>query len=45
MTRWLNTWNEPTQIASCHGMGDGMMGDYDLKTLDAAQAPQRPSCS
>ena len=37
MTGWLKTWNEPTQMASGHGMGDGMMGDDDLKTLDAAQ--------
>jgi uncharacterized protein (DUF305 family) len=37
MTGWLKTWNEPAQMASGHGMGDGMMGDDDLKTLDAAQ--------
>jgi uncharacterized protein (DUF305 family) len=37
MTGWLKTWNEPTQMASGQGMGDGMMGDDDLKTLDAAQ--------
>jgi uncharacterized protein (DUF305 family) len=36
MTGWLKTWNEPTPMASGHGMGDGMMGDEDLKTLDAA---------
>jgi uncharacterized protein (DUF305 family) len=37
MTVWLKTWNEPTQMAGGHGMGDGMMGDDDLKKLDAAQ--------
>lgn len=37
MTGWLKSWNEPTQMASGHGMGDGMMGDDDLKKLDAAQ--------
>ncbi|WP_018772406.1 DUF305 domain-containing protein [Arthrobacter sp. 131MFCol6.1] len=37
MTGWLKTWNEPAQMASGHGMGDGMMGDDDLKKLDAAQ--------
>ena len=40
MTGWLKTWNEPTQMASGHGMGDGMMGDEDLKTLDAAQGTE-----
>jgi uncharacterized protein (DUF305 family) len=40
MTGWLKTWNEPTQMASGHGMGDGMMGDDDLKTLDAAQGTE-----
>jgi uncharacterized protein (DUF305 family) len=37
MTVWLKTWNEPTQMAGGHGMGGGMMGDDDLKKLDAAQ--------
>ncbi|MEC5182169.1 DUF305 domain-containing protein [Arthrobacter sp. CG_A4] len=37
MTGWLKSWNEPNQMASGHGMGDGMMGDDDLKKLDAAQ--------
>jgi len=37
MTGWLKTWNEPAQMASGHGMGDGVMGDDDLKKLDAAQ--------
>ncbi|XAS65539.1 DUF305 domain-containing protein [Pseudarthrobacter sp. So.54] len=40
MTGWLKTWNEPAQMASGHGMGDGMMGDDDLKTLDAAQGAE-----
>ncbi|MGG5173230.1 DUF305 domain-containing protein [Pseudarthrobacter sp. J1738] len=37
MTGWLTSWNEPTQMASGHGMGNGMMGDDDLKALDSAQ--------
>ncbi|MGO4807724.1 DUF305 domain-containing protein [Arthrobacter sp. 2MCAF15] len=40
MTMWLKTWNEPTQMAGGHGMGDGMMGDDDLKVLDAAQGTE-----
>ncbi|SDP64909.1 Uncharacterized conserved protein, DUF305 family [Arthrobacter sp. ok909] len=40
MTGWLKTWNEPTQMASGHGMGDGMMGDDDLNKLDAAQGAE-----
>ncbi|MDN4646213.1 DUF305 domain-containing protein, partial [Arthrobacter sp. PsM3] len=40
MTGWLTTWNEPTQMASGHGMGDGMMGDDDLKKLDTAQGSE-----
>ncbi|MCB5282229.1 MULTISPECIES: DUF305 domain-containing protein [unclassified Arthrobacter] len=40
MTGWLKTWNEPAQMASGHGMGDGMMGDDDLKKLDAAQGTE-----
>ena len=40
MTGWLKTWNEPTQMAGGHGMGDGMMGDDDLKTLDGAQGTE-----
>ena len=28
------------QMASGHGMGDGMMGDDDLKSLDAAQGTE-----
>ena len=40
MTGWLKTWNEPTQMASSHSMGDGMMGDDNLKTLDAAQGTE-----
>ncbi len=40
MTGWLKTWNEPAQMASGHGMGDGMMGDDDLKRLDAAQGTE-----
>ncbi|MDN4643357.1 DUF305 domain-containing protein [Arthrobacter sp. PsM3] len=40
MTGWLKTWNEPAQMASGHGMGDGMMGDDDLKRLDTAQGSE-----
>ncbi len=40
MTGWLKSWNEPTQMAAGHGMGDGMMGDDDLKKLDAAQGTE-----
>jgi uncharacterized protein (DUF305 family) len=40
MTGWLKTWNEPSQMASGHAMGDGMMGDDDLKTLDATQGKE-----
>ncbi|MEV5054259.1 DUF305 domain-containing protein [Arthrobacter sp. LAR12-1-1.1] len=37
MTVWLKTWNEPTQMAGGHSMGDAMMGGDDLTKLDAAQ--------
>lgn len=37
MTGWLKTWDEPTQMAPGHDMGDGMMGDDDLEKLDAAE--------
>jgi uncharacterized protein (DUF305 family) len=40
MTGWLKSWNEPTQMAAGHGMGDGMMGDDDLKKLDASQGTE-----
>ncbi|QCB97458.1 DUF305 domain-containing protein [Arthrobacter sp. PAMC25564] len=40
MTGWLKSWNEPAQMASGHGMGDGMMGDDDLNKLDAAQGTE-----
>ena len=40
MTGWLKTWNEPTPMASGHGMGDGMMGAEDLKTFGAAQGTE-----
>jgi uncharacterized protein (DUF305 family) len=40
MTGWLKTWNEPAQMGSGHGMGDGMMGDDDLKKLEAAQGTE-----
>ncbi|WP_427135530.1 DUF305 domain-containing protein [Pseudarthrobacter sp. S9] len=39
MTGWLKGWNEPMQMAAGHSMA-GMMGDDDLKTLDAAQGTE-----
>lgn len=42
MTGWLKSWNEPTQMPSghsSHGMY-GMMGDADMKKLDAAQGAE-----
>lgn len=40
MTGWLRTWNEPAQMASGHGMGDGMMGEDDLNKLNTAQGAE-----
>jgi uncharacterized protein (DUF305 family) len=40
MTGWLKSWNEPAQMASGHGMADGMMGDDELKKLDTAQGSE-----
>ena len=40
MTGWLASWNEPTMAPSGHAMDggmEGMMGEEDLKKLDAAQ--------
>lgn len=48
MTRWLTSWNEPVTMPSDHASGHasghamdggmaGMMGEEDLKKLDAAQ--------
>lgn len=39
MTAWLNGWNEPVQLPSGHSM-TGMMGDEDIKKLDAAQGTE-----
>ncbi len=36
MTGWLKAWNESTQMAGGHAMS-GMMGEDDLRKLDAAQ--------
>ena len=36
MTGWLKSWNESASMSAGHGM-DGMMGDADMKKLDAAQ--------
>lgn len=45
MTGWLKSWNEPTQMPSGHAMNgshgmNGMMGDEDMKKLDAAQGTE-----
>jgi uncharacterized protein (DUF305 family) len=39
MTGWLKSWNEPAQMPSGHSMS-GMMGDEDMKKLDAAQGTE-----
>ena len=39
MTGWLKAWNESTQTAGGHSMS-GMMGEDDLKELDAAQGTE-----
>lgn len=39
MTGWLKSWNEPTQMTTGHSM-TGMMGDEDMKKLDAAQGTE-----
>jgi uncharacterized protein (DUF305 family) len=39
MTGWLQSWNEPTTMPSAHSM-DGMMGEDDMKKLDAAQGTE-----
>jgi uncharacterized protein (DUF305 family) len=39
MTGWLRAWNEPNQMAGGHAMS-GMMGDDDLRKLEAAQGPE-----
>jgi uncharacterized protein (DUF305 family) len=42
MTGWLKSWNEPTQMPaghSSHSMS-GMMGDADMKKLEAAQGTE-----
>ena len=43
MTGWLTSWNEPTMMPSGRAMGsgmEGMMGEDDLKELDAAQGTE-----
>jgi uncharacterized protein (DUF305 family) len=42
MTGWLKSWNEPTPMPSGHSMNgmNGMMGDEELKKLDAAQGTE-----
>lgn len=39
MTSWLKSWNEPPQMPSGHSM-TGMMGDDDMRKLDAAQGTE-----
>lgn len=39
MTGWLKSWNESATMAPGHSM-DGMMGDDDLKELEAAQGTE-----
>ncbi|MET3809599.1 DUF305 domain-containing protein [Arthrobacter sp. UYEF3] len=39
MTGWLKSWNESATMSAGHGM-DGMMGDDDLKKLNAAQGTE-----
>jgi uncharacterized protein (DUF305 family) len=39
MTGWLQGWNEPMQMPSGHSM-DGMMGDAEMKKLDAGQGTE-----
>jgi len=39
MTGWLKSWNEPTQMPTGHSM-EGMMGDEDMKKLEAAQGTE-----
>ncbi|MGM7778304.1 DUF305 domain-containing protein [Arthrobacter sp. KNU-44] len=36
MTGWLKDWNEPAGMSGAHSM-NGMVGDEDLKKLEAAQ--------
>jgi uncharacterized protein (DUF305 family) len=42
MTGWLKSWNEPIQMPSGHASHsmNGMMGDEDMKKLDAAQGTE-----
>jgi uncharacterized protein (DUF305 family) len=39
MTGWLKSWNESATMGAGHTM-DGMMGDDDLKQLEAAQGTE-----
>lgn len=39
MTGWLKSWNEAATMGSGHSM-DGMMGEGDLKDLEAAQGTE-----
>ncbi|WP_427007721.1 DUF305 domain-containing protein [Pseudarthrobacter sp. H2] len=39
MTGWLTSWNEATTMSGTHSM-DGMMGEDDMKKLDAAQGTE-----
>ena len=39
MTGWLKTWNESATMGAGHSM-DGMMGEGDMKRLEAAQGTE-----
>jgi len=39
MTGWLQSWNESATMGAGHSM-DGMMGDDDLKQLEAAHGTE-----
>ena len=40
MTGRLKSWHEPGQMASGHGMGDGMIRNDDMKKLDTAHGTE-----
>ncbi|HET6271116.1 MAG TPA: DUF305 domain-containing protein [Arthrobacter sp.] len=40
MTGWLTSWNEPTTMPSGRHSMDGMMGEDDMKRLDAAHGTE-----
>ena len=40
MTGWLTTWNEPHRGCPATAWAAGMMGEDDMKKLDAAQGTE-----